>query len=527
MLLEAKHIEKTIGEKTLFNIPEWHIYAGDRIGIVGRNGSGKTTLANVLAKRETPDIGTVRLNGAVSFIEQLPDETLEDTLSGGEKTKERINQALEMQAGVLFADEPTSHLDKNGRLYLEKQLKQFEGAVVVISHDRAFLNRVCNRIVELEAGKVHFYTGNYDDYRAQKELEKESAQDEYEAYVKEKKRLKKAMDKTHRKSEGVKQAPSRMGPSEARLHKMGGQSARKTLDKAVKNYEKRIEHLDAKEKPIDLPPMTIQLDKGREVHNPILISGSKIHQAFGSRILFEQMDFQLFNHSRTALVGPNGSGKTTLIQLILKAAKGIRWAKNVHIGYFSQSLDLLDESKTILENVMQQTTKDESFVRMLLARLLFIGDEVYKPVHVLSGGEKNKVSMALLLVSDANVLILDEPTNYLDISSMEAVEEALKSYEGTILFVSHDEQFIQNLATHLWQIKNKKVKAVEMVDGKPRQRETPKADLPTKEELLVLENRLNAIIGQLSMVPTEADKEKLDQEYTELLRKIRQVKQNS
>lgn len=525
MLLEAKHIQKTIGEKNLFNIPEWHIYAGDRIGIVGRNGSGKTTLANVLAKREAPDTGTVQLNGAVSFIDQLPDNQLIDTLSGGEKTKERINQALAIQAGILFADEPTSHLDKNGRLYLEKQLMQFSGAVVVISHDRAFLNRMCNRIVELEAGEVHFYTGNYDDYRAQKELEKEFAQDEYETYVKEKKRLKKVMDKTHRKSEGIKQAPSRMGPSEARLHKMGGQGGRKTLDKAVKNHEKRIEHLETKEKPVDLPPMTIQLDKGREVHNPILVSGTKINKAFGSRVLFEQMEFQLINHSRTALVGPNGSGKTTLIQLILQETAGIHWAKNVHMGYFSQSLDLLDESKTILENVMQQTTKDESFVRMLLARLLFTGEDVYKPVHVLSGGEKNKVSLALLLVSDANVLILDEPTNYLDISSMEGVEEALKGYEGTVLFVSHDEQFIQNLATHLWQIEDHKVKAVEMVDGKRRQPASPKTDLPTKEELLVLENRLNTVIGQLSMASADTDKEKLDHEYTELLQKIRQLKQ--
>lgn len=525
MLLEAKNIEKTIGEKPLFKIPEWHIYAGDRIGIIGRNGSGKTTLANVLAKKIAPDSGTIQLSGAVSFIEQLADDTLEDTLSGGEKTKGRINQALATQAGILFADEPTSHLDKNGRLYLEKQLEQFAGAVVVISHDRAFLNRICNRIVELEAGKVHFYTGNYDDYLAKKEVEKEFAQEEYETYVKEKKRLKKVMDKTHRKSEGIKRAPSRMGPSEARLHKMGGQGARKTLDRAVKNYEKRIEHLEVKEKPLDLPPMTIQLDKGRAVHNPILISGTHICKTFGSRVLFDHVAFQLLNHSRTVLVGPNGSGKTTLLKLILNEAKGIHWAKNVHIGYFSQSLDLLNEEETILENVMCHTSKEESFVRMLLARLLFTGDEVYKTVNVLSGGEKNKVSLALLLVSNVNVLILDEPTNYLDISSMEAVEEALKGYEGTILFVSHDEQFIQNIATHLWQIENGHLIATEMVEGKPRKPEAPKKDLHGKEELLVLENRLNTIIGKLSFTSDNETKEKLDQEYTALLQQIRQRKQ--
>ncbi|MFL2105536.1 ribosomal protection-like ABC-F family protein [Desemzia sp. FAM 23991] len=524
MLIEVKQLEKSIGEKNLFTIPEWHVYEGDRIGIVGRNGSGKTTLLNVLAQKETPDTGSIQTNGTIGFIEQLPDREPLDTLSGGEHTKEQINRALSIQSGILFADEPTSHLDSNARQYLEKQLQQFMGAVLVISHDRAFLNRICNRIVEIEEGEVRFYTGNYQDYRKQKDQEKDLAQQEYEAYVKEKKRLKKVMTSTHQKSENVRRAPKRMGPSEARLHKMGGQGARKTLDKAVKNYEKRIEHLTVKEKPVDLPPVKIQLDKGREIHNPILISGSKVHKRFDSRVLFDNTDFQLLNHSQTALIGANGSGKTTLINMIFQAGKGIHLAKNIHFGYFSQALDLLDESETILENVMRKSTKEESFVRMLLARLLFKGAEVFKPVSVLSGGEKNKVSLALLLVSDANVLVLDEPTNYLDIASMEAIEEALMAYEGTILFVSHDEQFVKNVATHIWQIKDRKVLVSEVFAKEASALLPAKQREAGKEELLVLENRLNAVISKLSLLTGKESKDLLEKEYTELLQQIRLLK---
>lgn len=527
MLIEARGIEKAIGEKELFTIPEWHIYEGDRIGIVGQNGSGKTTLLNVLAGKEEPDTGKIQLNGVTSFITQLSDNPLENTLSGGEQTKQQINQALAIQSGILFADEPTSHLDRDARQYLEKQLKHFSGAGLVVSHDRAFLNRVCNRIVELEAGTVRFYTGNYDEYTRQKSLERDFAQQEYENYVREKKRLKKTMENTRQKSEGITSAPKRMGPSEARLHKMGGQSNRKTLDKAVKNYEKRIEHLEVKEKPLELSTVTIHLDKGSEIYNPILVTGSHVSKKFGHRVLLNDSNFQLLNHSRTALLGPNGSGKTTLLKMILNEEDSIHLARNIRFGYFSQSLDLIDESKSIFENVMEKSTKEEPFVRMLLARLLFKGEEVFKPVSVLSGGEKNKVSLALLLVSDANVLVLDEPTNYLDIASMEAIEAALIGYHGTILFVSHDEQFVKNVATHIWQIKNQSIQAKEVSNKAVttiKNEKHKKEQTIVKEELMLLENRLNAVIARLSLQKANDTFDLLEEEYHQLIQQIQLLK---
>ena len=279
-----------------------------------------------------------------------------------------------------------------------------------------------------------------------------------------------------------------------------------------------------KEKPIELSTVTIQLDKGSEIHNPVLVTGFRIFKQFGNQVLLDDVDFQLLNHSRTALIGPNGSGKTTLLKMILNEENGIRLAKNVRFGYFSQSLDLLDETKTILENVMEKSTKEESFVRMLLARLLFKGEEVFKLVSVLSGGEKNKVSLALLLVSDANVLILDEPTNYLDIASIEAVETALVGYEGTLLFVSHDEQFVKNVATHIWQIQNQtlisKEAGAEILSNAPK-----KESSETKEKLMVLENRLNAVIAQLSIRSVKDPSDPLEKEYSQLLQQIKLLKE--
>lgn len=527
MLIEVKDIQKTIGEKELFTIKKWHVYEGDRIGIVGQNGTGKTTLLRILAGKEVPDTGTVQLNGMTGFIEQSAKKSPHDTSSGGEETKAQINDALSIQAGILFADEPTSHLDTDACHYLEKQLKHFTGAVLVVSHDRAFLNRVCNRIVELEAGKVRFYTGDYDEYARQKSLKRDFAQQEYDNYIREKKRLKKAMENTRQKSQGISSAPKRMGPSEARLHKMGGQSNRKTLDKAVKNYEKRIEHLEVKEQPPKLSEITIQLDKGSEIYNPILVTGSHVSKKFGPRVLLNDSNFQLLNHSRTALLGPNGSGKTTLLKMILNEEDSIHLARNIRFGYFSQSLDLLDESKSIFENVMEKSTKEESFVRMLLARLLFKGEEVFKPVSVLSGGEKNKVSLALLLVSDANVLVLDEPTNYLDIASIEAVEAALIGYHGTILFVSHDEQFVKNAATHIWQIKNQSIQAKEVRSEAVttiKKEKRKKEQTIVKEKLMVLENRLNAVIARLSLQKSNDTFDILEEEYYQLIRQIQLLK---
>lgn len=278
-----------------------------------------------------------------------------------------------------------------------------------------------------------------------------------------------------------------------------------------------------KTKPIELAPIKIKLDKGREIHQKIVLSGSKVSKGFSTKQLLENAEFTLYNHSRTALIGANGVGKTTLIKMIIEQDKHIQQAKNVEIGYFSQKLDGLDESQSILGNVMKESIHEEDFVRMLLARLLFKGQDVYKKVAVISGGEKNKVSMAKLLVSSANVLIFDEPTNYLDLASIEAVESALKSYEGTILFVSHDSQFVENIATHYWQINDKKIKMwePETLEVSPELVQDAGATLLTSEEKMLIENRLSALLGRISMPSKKDNVLELEKEYQELTQKLK------
>lgn len=521
MLVEIKAIKKSVGGRVLVEIDNWQIEDGDRIGIVGANGSGKTTLLNLLSNKEVPDRGSIRSFSPIGYLEQLPDAVAGATVSGGEETKRKLQKAFELGSGILLADEPTSHLDKDNRLYLEKAIKQFNGAVLVVSHDRTFLNQVCTKIVELERGKTYFYEGNYDDYLNQKELKQHTEQAEYHQYEKEKKRLKQVARETETRSSKIRKAPKRMGNSEARLHKMGDQKAKKKLGQLAKNAEKRLDQLDVKQAPTELANIKIKLAKGKTLHAPILLSATKLTKKIDERILLNQLDFSLVNHSKTALIGGNGVGKTTLLKLIIENSPEIQKVKNLSIGYFSQKLELLEEESTILENVMKESVHDETFVRMLLARLLFRKQDVYKKVHLLSGGEKNKVSLAKLLVSDANLLLLDEPTNYLDIPSLKAVEEALMAYEGTLLFVSHDETFNQKIATHYWEIKQQKLTMWEAEKNK----ETSDKKIPVKQsadEKLVLETQLTAIIGKLSNPNPKEDRQKLENEYQTLLKKLKE-----
>ncbi|MEG2505457.1 MAG: ATP-binding cassette domain-containing protein [Carnobacterium sp.] len=249
----------------------------------------------------------------------------------------------------------------------------------------------------------------------------------------------------------------------------------------------------------------------------------KIVDKFDGEKLPSRLDIQPEGLTVLLFVGVNGVGKTTLIKMIIEQDKHIQQAKNVQIGYFSQKLDGLDESQSILENVMKESIHEEDFVRMLLARLLFKGQDVYKKVAVISGGEKNKVSMAKLLVSSANVLIFDEPTNYLDLASIEAVESALKSYEGTILFVSHDSQFVENIATHYWQISDKKIKMwePETLEVSPELVQDAGATLLTSEEKMLIENRLSALLGRISMPSKKDNVLELEKEYQELTQKLK------
>lgn len=542
--LECANIKKYYGDRLIIDIENLKIYSEDRIGVVGLNGMGKTTLMNILCGKLEPEEGFVKSYGAVSCVSQLePSEQEEvnrklaskfgisdswkDYMSGGEKTKFKLAQSLDSSSDIIFADEPTSNLDMESVRLLEENFKAYDGALVIISHDREFLDVLCNKILEIDEGKAKFYTGNYTVYKHQKEMERERAQFEFEKYDSEKKRIESAMAETNEKAKSMKKTPSRMGNSEARLHKMGNQRAKANLDKSIKSLQARLDHLEAKERPKDINKMKLDALSSDTLHSKILITGRNINKAFSDKVIFNDAEFDIYNGSKTALIGPNGSGKSTLISMIMNRDGSLKISAGVKVGYFSQSLDILDKNLNIIENVMKDSIYDETFARTLLARLLFKNEDIYKKVEVLSGGEQVKASFAKIFLQDINILILDEPTNYLDIYSMEALEEALKDYTRTLFFVSHDRRFVSSIADNIISIENEKLVSFNGTYEEYIERKNKKSDASGEEKekrILILENRISELIGKLSMPSKKDDIEKLDKKYKNCLAELKELR---
>jgi len=544
--LEINNLKKYFGDKLILEIDNLKVYSEDKIGIVGVNGAGKSTLLNILCRKLQADEGSIKHYGNYSYISQLeePNYNVKDNelfskfnlknknnndLSGGEKTRFKIAEAFSEKSSILFADEPTSNLDISAVKMFEEMLVKFDGGVMLVSHDRELLDSVCNKILEIENGKVKLYDGNYSDFIKQKERERKRKEFEYNEYVKEKERLSKAASEIEGKTVSMRKAPKRMGNSEARLHrKMGNQKSKAKLDKTRKSIYSRIEHLEAKEKVVNTEKANIDFEALNKVHSRVVITGEHINKAFGKRIIFNNAEFEIFSGAKVALIGDNGCGKTTLIKMILNCEEKIKISKALKIGYFSQDLGILDESKTVLYNVMKTSVYDEAFARLILSRLLFKREDVYKQVSVLSGGERVKLSFAKIILTGSNILILDEPTNYLDLYSIEALEEVLKDYDGTILFVSHDRKFIKKVATDILTIKNHAINTFRggydeylKFINKPSE-----VNIDAKNEKMVLENRLSEIIGRLSMPGKNDNIEELDAEYKRILQRLREIKQS-
>jgi macrolide transport system ATP-binding/permease protein len=318
-----------------------------------------------------------------------------------------------------------------------------------------------------------------------------------------------------------------MGNSEARLHKMGGQKAKASLDRNIKNMEKRLDHMDIKQKPGEIKKIKLDVPDGNKLYNNVLIWGNNINKSFQNKTIFENAEFTIFNNSKNAIIGPNGCGKSTLIKMIMKGESSIKKSKALKVGYYSQELDIVNDELSILENVTIDSVYDETYIRIILGRLLFKDREVHKKVKILSGGERVKVCFAKLILSDINLLILDEPTNYLDVDSLEVVEEVLKDYGGSIIFVSHDRRFISSLADNIIYIENHKILTSKgSYEEYIEKKNNPVTDREEeiKKQILVLENRLSEVIGKLSAPAKKDDVKALDNEYYKILKELKQLK---
>lgn len=539
------NLKKYYGDRLLLDIDKFEIMDGDRIGIVGENGVGKTTLIKILIGEIKSDEGTTYITDSYSYISQreawceiegsgkvkgmfhVPDE-YDDYLSGGEKVKMRIVKAFEENSSLIIADEPTSNLDVESVKLLNKLFKKYKGALLIISHDRNFLDDLCNKIVEIEDGKLTIYNGNYSDYLNQREENRKVNEREYNKYIHEKSRLEKAISEKEVLRDRIKKAPKGMGPSEAKTIKMGDQRGKKNIDNNIKSIKSRIDHLEIKEKPKDKKEIIINIVPSMKLNSkiPIEVNDSKIYVK--NKLLIDDVNLKIKQGRKIALLGENGCGKTTLLKHIINGnSDKVKISSNVKIGYFDQGQSILDDYKSILENIKEDSSYDETFIRINLSEFGFKDKSVYKKVGDLSGGERVKVGLCKVILSDNNILILDEPTNYLDIKSIEALENALVNTDKTILLVSHDIRFISNICDYIIEIKENKLH--EFDGGYSfylEHKNSEKIDTNKKkceEELLVLNNRLTEVISLLSLETDETKKVELDAEYKDLLYKIKNI----
>lgn len=355
-----------------------------------------------------------------------------DTLSGGQKTRVALGKLLLTKPDVLLLDEPTNHLDLNSITWLETFLLNYFGAVLIVSHDRYFLNRVVTKVIEIELGVLSVFSGNYTDYAKKKQMFREARLKEY-----------------FNQQQEIKH-------QEAVIEKLRSFNREKSIKRA-ESREKMLAKLTPVEKPAEVhADIHLKLE-------PSIISGGDVlsvehlSKTFPPHILFEDVSFEIKRGEHVAVIGDNGTGKTTLLKIlnqVLPADHGtFTLGTNVQIGYYDQEHHVLHMEKTIFDEISDDyPTLTNTQIRKTLAAFLFTGDEVFKQISALSGGERGRVSLAKLMLSEANFLILDEPTNHLDIASKEILEQALNDYTGTVLYVSHDRYFINQTATRILEL---------------------------------------------------------------------------
>ena len=480
-MLTIADVTKTYGTRTLFADVSLFIARSDRYGLVGPNGAGKTTLFNLILGEESPDTGTIEWERGADFgylpQESAPvgDETilqiatsgkklfpendddhdidwtleprakkilaglgfregdadkLAKTFSGGWGMRAHLARLLVAEPALLLLDEPTNHLDLESLLWFQDYLTRYPGGLVVISHDRAFLNALCTGILELRGGTLNRYTGDYDDYVAEKEARKGQQAAAFKNQQREIAHLQRFVD--------------RFG-------------AKASMASRAKSKEKQIERLEAvavDEPQDDLKRIHFKFPKPPRSGLKVA-ELEKVRQAYGNHVVYRDLNFTAERGQKIVLVGPNGAGKSTLLKILAGVVpiQGGRFelGSNVVTGYFAQNrLENLHAGATVFENVMELRTNENQLTeqqgRAILGAFLFRKDDVHKKVSVLSGGEKSRLALARLLVKPPNLLLMDEPTTHLDIASIDALVGALQEYDGTFIFISHDVYFIRALA---------------------------------------------------------------------------------
>lgn len=470
---ELKNIHVQFLDKDVLTIPQLAIYQFDRIGIVGKNGAGKSTLLKLLTGQLIPQQGNVNALVDYFYFEQTSPAIKQDNInialahklkavdphSGGEQTRLKLSQAFSHYYEAMLFDEPTTHLDQDGIRFLQEQLRYYYGAVVIVSHDRNLLDSIVTTIWEVNDGHVSVYSGNYSDYAAQKEREKQEQAAAHEKYVREKAHLEKAVAEKMKKAEKITEA-KRMSKKEtkAKANRMFETKSKGTSQKSVyrsaKAMEKRIEQLSVVEKVKENVPLHFKQSKALELHNKVPIMMQDLTLAIGKKILLNQCQLQIRLQEKIAITGPNGSGKSTLLQAIVGKHPNIDLSPKVKIGHFSQLAYQNLPHETVWGFIKTRSEYSDAFIRTILHQMQFEQNDLQKRITVLSGGERIRLLLSQLFLGQYNILLLDEPTNFLDIATKEALANFIRGYDGTILFVSHDDYFVKQVATRIIEIKD-------------------------------------------------------------------------
>ena len=439
MILNVSMLSKAYVGKTVLKDVSFHLEDKEKAAIVGINGSGKTTLLRCILGIEEADEGSIAFSKEKKMdylAQQHADIEVEnedyDTLSGGQKTRKRLEEILQEKPDLLILDEPTNHLDIGSIQWLEKVLKRYDGAVLLVSHDRYFLDKIVTKVIDLERGKVRMYQGNYSAYAEKKRQLREA---EWKAFQNQQAEIK---------------------HQEAVIEKLKQFNREKSIKRA-ESREKMLEKVERLEKPEEIENEMKLLFSPRESSGNDVLMAKELGKSYDGRRLFSHGTFSLQRGEHVALIGDNGTGKTTLLKILnglIQADEGeFRLGSKVKIAYYDQEHAVLHMEKTLFEEIQDTYPEmNNTKVRNVLAAFLFTGDDVYKRIQDLSGGEQGRVSLAKLMLSDANFLILDEPTNHLDIQGKEVLEEAIRNYEGTVLYVSHDRYFINKTATRIIEL---------------------------------------------------------------------------
>lgn len=478
LTVKLTNVTKSFGNKDLFEIEALSAYIGDKIAIIGPNGAGKSTLLKIMNGELEPDAGTVQRLEEFNYFRQIDsaDTQVSDDidfkllshfnvpdnngLSGGEETKLRLTETLSNYKLGLLLDEPTTHLDQTGTGLLIEALEYYYGTLIFISHNRYFINRIATKIWEIDNGTINVYHGNYDDYTNQKALENLTLENRHKNIADEKKRLEDAAKKQQAYAEIVGQYDKKKAKTNDPGHR--GQSkpkdiVQKNAFKKVKAIENRMNQLDE----INLPEEQVNLKfptaKSEIIHNkfPILTQGLTVRR--GDKLLLDDISFQFEFGKTIAITGNNGSGKSSLLTEIINCNDALEISPKINIATYEQMDYKFEDETLIIKYLLKHTDFEESMVRSVLSRIGFSQSEVMKPMNKVSGGEATRISLALLFVKPSNVIVLDEPTNFIDLKMIEALETFINAYRGMVIVTSHDNEFISRVADEVFKIENHKL----------------------------------------------------------------------